>query len=160
MKNFLSQMASSVKEATKKTSQAVTDALEHEDTQATINWAKKTATTTADEAVRLGKEVARSDLAKDAAAGAAIGAVIAVPIPVIGPVVGAVVGAGLGVYKNIIKSDSKHPEITKLKNSPDETSASSPDLYDQLLKIDELRNKGILTDAEFEAQKAKILGKS
>jgi hypothetical protein len=32
-------------------------------------------------------------------------------------------------------------------------------LYDELLKLDELRKKGVITGAEFEAQKAKLLGK-
>jgi Fe-S-cluster containining protein len=36
-------------------------------------------------------------------------------------------------------------------------SDSAESLYDQLVKLDELRKKGILTDAEFEQQKQKIL---
>lgn len=35
---------------------------------------------------------------------------------------------------------------------------SGDDLVAQLEKLGELRDKGILTDAEFEAQKAKVLG--
>jgi hypothetical protein len=33
-----------------------------------------------------------------------------------------------------------------------------PDKYDKLMKITELRERGALTDAEFEAEKRKILG--
>ncbi|HTW15485.1 MAG TPA: SHOCT domain-containing protein [Nocardioides sp.] len=37
-------------------------------------------------------------------------------------------------------------------------AASSGDLIEQLQKLGELRDQGILTDAEFAAQKAKLLG--
>ncbi|MEO8505376.1 MAG: SHOCT domain-containing protein [Acidobacteriota bacterium] len=33
------------------------------------------------------------------------------------------------------------------------------DAYDELIKLDDLRKRGALTDAEFEAEKAKLLGK-
>ncbi|MXV08448.1 SHOCT domain-containing protein [Xanthomonas sp. LMG 9002] len=33
------------------------------------------------------------------------------------------------------------------------------DLYTELLKLDDLRKKGLLTDAEFQAQKAKLLSR-
>jgi hypothetical protein len=33
----------------------------------------------------------------------------------------------------------------------------SKDIYIELLKLDDLRKKGILTEAEFEAQKSKLL---
>ena len=35
--------------------------------------------------------------------------------------------------------------------------AAEPDFYDKLLKLDDLRKRGILTDAEFEAEKKKLL---
>lgn len=146
---------SSVKQAAQKTSQAISDALEHENTKAALEWTKNAASTAADEAVRLGKEVARSDLAKDAAAGAAVGAVVAVPVPLIGPAAGAVVGAGIGVFKNLTKptpSESGKPTPALLNAPP-------KDVYEELLKLDELRQKGILTDPEFQAQKDKLLSK-
>jgi hypothetical protein len=37
------------------------------------------------------------------------------------------------------------------------TSPTPPDVYAQLLKLDDLRQKGIITDAEFEVEKAKVL---
>lgn len=37
--------------------------------------------------------------------------------------------------------------------------SSSDDLIEQLQKLGELRDQGILTDAEFEAQKAKLLAR-
>lgn len=36
-------------------------------------------------------------------------------------------------------------------------TAAAPDVYTELLKLDDLRKKGIITEAEFQAQKAKIL---
>ena len=36
-------------------------------------------------------------------------------------------------------------------------SASKPDLYTELMKLDDLRKKGILTDEEFDEQKKKLL---
>ena len=38
--------------------------------------------------------------------------------------------------------------------------AAKPDIVDQLTKLDELRARGVLTDAEFAAQKAKLLADS
>ena len=77
--------------------------IDAEDFKIAAAKAKQMASTAADEAVKLGKDVMQSGLVKDVAAAAAVGAVIAIPIPIIGPVVGATVGAGLGVYKNITK---------------------------------------------------------
>jgi type IV secretory pathway VirB9-like protein len=37
-------------------------------------------------------------------------------------------------------------------------AAAAPDLIEQLKDLADLKDKGILTDAEFQAQKAKILG--
>src|SRR5574343_1413549 len=144
----------SVKQAAQKTSQAISDALEHENTKAALEWTKSAATSAADEAVRLGKEVARSDLVKDAATGAAVGAAVAVPVPIIGPAAGAVVGAGIGVFKNLTKHayrESEKSATILLNNSPQK------DMCKELLKLDELRQKGILTVGEFLAQKSKLL---
>ena len=38
--------------------------------------------------------------------------------------------------------------------------ASKPDIVDQLTKLDALRTRGVLTDAEFAAEKAKLLAQS
>lgn len=147
----------SVKQAAQKTSQAISDALEHENTKAALEWTKSAATSAADEAVRLGKEVARSDLVKDAATGAAVGAVVAVPVPIIGPAAGAVVGAGIGVFKNLTKPTTG--EAGKVL-APPVANLPPKEIYDELLKLDELRQKGILTDDEFRAQKGKLLDKN
>ena len=38
--------------------------------------------------------------------------------------------------------------------------SDSPDIYTDLTKLDDLRKRGIITDAEFEVEKAKILNRS
>ena len=38
-------------------------------------------------------------------------------------------------------------------------AAPAEDLYEQLAKLGDLRDKGILTEAEFEVQKARVLGR-
>jgi len=40
-----------------------------------------------------------------------------------------------------------------IQQEPDD----KPDLYTELMKLDDLRDKGILTDEEFETQKKKLL---
>lgn len=120
--------------------------VDEKDAQIAANRLRSAASDIADEAGRLGKEVARSKMMKDTATGAAIGAVIAVPIPLVGPIAGAVVGAGLGLYKNIL---SKSPDTP--------TPLREVDLHAQLLKLADLRDKGLLTDSEFEEEKRKLL---
>ena len=113
-----------------------------------LAWIKSAATVVGEESARLGKTVARSDLAKDAASFAAVGAAVAVPIPIIGPVAGAAIGAGLGVLKNLKRTaDRSAPAI----------SATPVDIHAALLKLDDLRQKGILSEDEFAAQKKKVL---
>lgn len=123
--------------------------VDEEDARIAAEWAKKTATSIGTEAGRLGKEALRSDMAKDAAAGAAVGAVVAVPVPVIGPIAGAAIGAGVGVYKNLTKKPSSTPAQGN--------SGMPPDSHAELLKLDDLRQKGILTEAEFDTQKKRLL---
>jgi len=56
----------------------------------------------------------------------------------------------------------KNLEIKKLetesKVKPDPTS-SKLSIADELIKLDELKSKGVITEAEFNQQKAKILSK-
>jgi membrane protease subunit (stomatin/prohibitin family) len=44
------------------------------------------------------------------------------------------------------------------QQAPAPAPAAAPDSISQLKELADLKNQGILTDAEFEAQKAKILG--
>lgn len=121
--------------------------VDEEDARIAAEWTKNAASTIGQEAARLGKEVVRSDMAKDAATGAAIGAAVAVPVPVIGPMAGAVIGAGLGVYKNMTKKGSADAKPLEAKF----------DIHAELLKLDDLRQKNIINEVEFEAKKKQIL---
>ena len=122
--------------------------VDKKDAQTAAEWVRTTAGSAVDEAGRLGKEAMRSDMVKDAASGAAIGAVVAVPLPVVGPIAGAAVGAGLGVYKNLTKK-------TGAVTTP--PPMMQVDVHAQLLKLADLRDKGILNTVEFEEQKRKLL---
>jgi hypothetical protein len=124
--------------------------VDEEDARIAVGWAKKKAASAGNEASKLGKGAMRSDLAKDAATGAGIGAVVAVPVPIIGPLAGAAIGAGMGVYKNLTKPHQPTPVVI-------EQTAAPKDIHAELLKLDELKQKKIITDAEFEGQKKKIL---
>jgi hypothetical protein len=42
----------------------------------------------------------------------------------------------------------------------EDKSIESLDLYTELTKLDDLRKKGIITDEEFEIEKAKVLNRS
>jgi hypothetical protein len=124
--------------------------VDEEDARIAAEWAREKAVVVGNEASRLWKEAMQSSLAKAAAMGAGIGAVIAVPVPVVGPITGAAIGAGLGVYRNLTKANRPTPVVA-------ESSPASVDVHAELLKLDELRRKKIITAAEFRAQKKKIL---
>jgi phage-related tail protein len=124
--------------------------VDKEDLRIASDWAKKTTSSVGTEALKLGKAALQSDLVKDTAAGAAVGAAIALPIPVIGPATGAVIGAGLGVYKNITKKEQR-PSISADASKP------SLDVHAELLKLDELKQKNIITQSEFDEQKTLLL---
>lgn len=50
------------------------------------------------------------------------------------------------------------PTAAPAPPAPPQASADAPDLMEQLAKLGELRDAGVLTDDEFQAQKAKLLG--
>ena len=157
MLDKLKSLAGKAKDAISSTAVLVGDLngdgkVDEQDARIAAEWAKKTATSIGDEASRLGKEAMRSDLAKDAASGAAIGAVVAIPVPIIGPMAGAAIGAGLGVYKNFTKTS--HPTPTVIDRMV------TKDVHAELLKLDDLRQKNIISEIEFEVQKKKLLDAS
>ena len=168
MKEKLSQMAFKAGQAMSAAASKTADYVQtHKPTEQDLAQAKamaiKAGRAVADETVALGKEVAQSKTFKDAAKGAGVGAVAAIPIPIIGPAVGAVIGAGAGIYLGSRSQPQAQPQA--LSPSPpqavliDVEAAPPKDLYAELLKLDELRQKGLLTDEEFEVQKQKLLQK-
>ena len=86
--------------------------------------------------------VARAPLTKDVATYAAVGAAIALPLPIVGPAIGAAVGAGLGLWRNL----SRH-----------ETAAPPPDTIAEIERLHALKEKGALTEDEFDTEKHKLL---
>lgn len=172
MKDKLSQMAinasRAVSVAAKKTADYVQSYKPTEQDLAQVKaLALKAGKMVADETVALGKDVAQSKTFKDAARGAGVGALAAIPIPVIGPAVGAVIGAGAGVYFGSRGPSQAQPPalLPSAPASPpqavliDVVAEPPKDLYAELLKLDELRQKGLLTNEEFEVQKQKLLQK-
>lgn len=159
MKKVLDQMAASVKEATEKTSQVISDGLEHENTKMALDWTKKAANAAADEATKFGKEVVQSDMFKDVATGTTVGAVVGafVPIPFVGSTALGVVGAGIGLYKNLTRPSGAGSERPFTGQRAENLLSQKVDVYDQLIKFDELLQKGIITSDEFEAKKKELL---
>lgn len=49
------------------------------------------------------------------------------------------------------------PGVTSVDVKIKDETNSPPDIYMELNKLDDLRRRGILTEAEFEAQKKKLL---
>ena len=149
----LKQAGNAAKDAITKTTVLLSDLngdgkVDEADARIAAEWAKKQAVSFGNEAARLGKEAARSGLAKDAATGAALGAAIAIPVPVIGPVFGAAIGASIGAYRN----------LTGKTTSSGSLQAKPQDLHAELLKLQDLREKGVLTEEEFQYEKKRVLG--
>lgn len=154
-KNTITAAADGVVDLGKRTVQTVNEFVEHEDTKAAVERAKDAIATTADEAIALGKRAAQSEMAKDAATGAAIGALVAVPIPLVGPAIGAVAGTAVGVYKNLKSNNSRKSGVSENEVSPTKPDI---DIYKRLTELDDLHQKGIISEKEFQIQKKKILG--
>jgi hypothetical protein len=100
-----------------------------------------------------GKDLVKYDIVKNALIGSAIGACASFVIPFMRPVKGAIIGAlilvAIGVYKNL---SSKSSAITK----EEEPSSSTKDVAEEILKYDNLRKSGAITEVEFQTQKAKL----
>ena len=156
MKNRFEVVTAFFKDKTEKTTQSMNALVERDDTKAAVAWTKEAISTITDESVELAKRAARSEMAKDAATGAGIGAIAALPIPLIGPALGAVVGAGAGVFMNLKKNTSQNADRS---NKDGAHVAPNIDLLKQLTELDDLRQKGILSQEEFDAEKKKFLKK-
>lgn len=66
--------------------------------------------------------------------------------------------SGGGLIKTpdmVIENRGQAPSV--VVNSPSKEQTRSSDVYTELLKLDDLRKKGILTEPEFEAQKTRLL---
>lgn len=66
--------------------------------------------------------------------------------------------AGGGLVKTpdmVIENRGQAPSV--VASPPSKEPAKSPDVYTELLKLDDLRKRGIITEPEFEAQKRRLL---
>ena len=111
---------------------------------------------------RVWAKVLQSEMARDAAKGAAVGAAIAVPVPLVGSVFGGLVGAGIGVYANLTRSRPAAPPVIPAA-APQPTTViemvtPARDVPAELRKLHDLLKEGILTQEEFDVQKARVLG--
>lgn len=122
--------------------------VDEEDAKIAADWAKRKAVAVGTEAEKMVKDAAKSDLAKDAATGAVVGAAIAIPVPLIGPMVGAAIGGVLGAYKNLSGTSVR---ISATQQVP------QPDRHAELLKLQYLREKNVLSEEEFQQEKKKLL---
>ena len=165
-KDIAAHTADQVSSATKRTAILLGDVngdgkVDEEDLKIAVAKGKVVIQSAADEVGAMAKGVARSELVRDVTSAAAVGAVIAVPIPLVGPMAGAVVGGTLGAYKNLKSPSSRRfePVIPESGGAAPVPVYKDPDIYEKLIKFDDLRKKGILTDAEFEEQKKRLLAK-
>ncbi len=135
--------------------------VESEDTKAAVARTKSAVSAAADGAIELGKRAKNSEMGKDALTGAAIGAAVAVPIPIIGPLFGAVVGAGAGMVMGRKGGDSPRPiaQERQVTLSAPTAPPQEIDIHKILIDLDDLRQKGILTQEEFDIEKRKVLGR-
>lgn len=153
MSSFFGKIKNGVKESVNKMKITADSFINDEKTKLAIDWTKNSATTVVEEVSELGKRAAKSEMAKDAATGAGIGAAIAVPIPLVGPAFGALVGAGVGVFVNLNKNNVN--DVASDSNV--QKNHTTEEIAEQLIKLDELRQKNILTDDEFQQKKKEIL---
>jgi len=56
-----------------------------------------------------------------------------------------------------LEEEEENQQLDSLEEGEDDLLQSSPDLLDQLQKLGELRDKGLLTEEEFDVQKKKLL---
>jgi hypothetical protein len=152
MFNMMKDLAGKATESITSTATSVGDFVTGKEAQAAADWIKKTASTVGDEAVQMGNGVLQSDLVQDAGKGALLGAVVAVPLPIIGPAIGASIGASVGVYKNLTKPEQP---LGTLASSQE----SQIDFYEEMLKFEELKQKGIISEDEFLILKKRLLDK-
>jgi Short C-terminal domain len=78
-----------------------------------------------------------------------------------GPAIASVASAAPAVAAAAAEPEAKAAEIPVAAPAPQagptSTPEAKPDLYNELIMLDDLRKRGILTDAEFQALKTKLL---
>lgn len=141
---------------------AVDDAaafIARDDTQATIRTAKEKVGAAYDDAAEVINRANKIGLGKDVLPFALIGAALAIPIPIVGPILGGIIGGAIGAWRGSNRAEPADPNLidatpTAVRNKP---AAKHQDVVAELIRFGELRDKGLITQAEFDAQKARLL---
>ncbi len=142
MRKFMSDAADAATDAARKTSKAVETHLPNqEQTAKAVEAGKKVGAGLLGEMKEIGRELGQTRGFRNAVKGAGVGAVAGIPLPVVGPISGAIIGAAAGVFLGERLGDRREPV----------------DLHSELLKLADLRDKGLLSEEEFEVQKRKLL---
>jgi hypothetical protein len=55
---------------------------------------------------------------------------------------------------NVVIEHNEHKSVDVQTTN---TTPARPDIYTELMKLDDLRKKGVITEDEFQAEKAKLL---
>lgn len=61
--------------------------------------------------------------------------------------------------RDVVSLDPRADTVIEVRSQSTSSPAAQADTYTELLKLDDLRKRGIITDQEFDDQKAKILSR-
>ena len=114
-----------------------------------------------DDAAEVINRANKFGLGKDVLPFALIGAAVAIPIPFIGPIIGGAIGAAIGVWRGNNRVDAAPDAATGAIEATPTSVKSKPrnqDVVAELIRFGDLRDKGLITQAEFDVQKARLLG--
>lgn len=149
MKDKLTEIARKARDTATNAAKQTQEFVQAHATEENLNRAKAMTLQASTAAVELSKEVAKTKFFQDAAKGAAVGALVAVPIPLMGPVAGGIFGGAAGVIMGL-KGGNKEEPVYLPPQEP-------KDLHDELVKLNSLREQGLITDSEFQELKKKLL---
>ena len=156
MAKKLDDLATELKQTAAKAAEDAADFIAREDTQKTIKSVKHTAGEAYDDAAEVINRANKFGLGKDVLPFALIGAAVAIPIPFVGPFIGGAIGAAIGAWRG----SNRHAATTDamIDVTPRKPKPRNQDTVAELIRFGELRVKGLISQAEFEAQKARLLG--
>lgn len=163
MAKKLDDLATELKQTAAKAAEDATEFINREDTQATIKSVRQKAAETYDDAAEVINRVKPVGLGKDVLPFALIGAAVAIPIPVIGPFIGGAIGAAVGYWRgsNRAEAAAADPVAGAIEATPtsvrSKPKANNADVVAEIMRFGELRDKGLITQEEFDAQKARLL---
>jgi len=156
MAKKLDEIADEVKATASKAKDEAAAFINREDTQATIQSARAKVGEAYDDAAEVINRANKFGLGKDVLPFALIGAAVAIPIPFVGPFIGGVIGAAIGAWRGSNREAAAPDAMIDV--TPRKPKPRNQDTVAELIRFGELRDKGLITQAEFDAQKARLLG--